>query len=531
MAKFSRRKFLKIIGGSTTALGIGISQDAWSQTGASAVDKGSDNRSNTPAKAARMKELETDVAVIGGGCAGMAAAATAADMGMKVAVFEKQASLAQGGNGPFAVESRMQRERHLTYTVQDALEFYMKHTHYRADSRLVKAYLSKSASTIDWFEGMGIKFIDLVSYYPGAQMVWHYKDPDGPAFTDALAAKAKSQGAVIYIQTPARELVKQNGRVAGLIAEDKSGEGMRVKARAVVIGTGGFGENIQMVEKYTRFAGYPFLNRPNNPVLNGDGVSMAWEAGAGQSEMWMDTYRSLPVPYSGAGGTANDLGVFRQPVLMVNQAGERFVNEEVVYNGSFAGNAVDAQKGRCAYGVFDEDTNKYYEENEWDWVLAQMDNKRSKNVAAIIKKARDEGYQHLFMTESIQELCKQTGIDQTGLKKTLDEYNKACDTGRDEQFFKNERYLKPVRRPKFYAGRFYLNVYGGLGGIKINHRTEALTRDFEVVPGLYCAGNDVNSICGGSYPFYLCGHTSGFAYNTGRIAGENASAYVRTIKM
>jgi fumarate reductase flavoprotein subunit len=134
------------------------------------------------------------------------------------------------------------------------------------------------------------------------------------------------------------------------------------------------------------------------------------------------------------------------------------------------------------------------------------------------------------MTDSIEELCRQTGIDQEGLRNTLDEYNKACDTGRDNLFFKNDRYLKPVRKPRFYAARFCLAMYGGLGGIKINHKTEALTKDFDVVPGLYCAGNDVNSICGGTYPFYLCGHTSGFAYNTGRLAGENAAKYMKLRK-
>ena len=66
-----------------------------------------------------------------------------------------------------------------------------------------------------------------------------------------------------------------------------------------------------------------------------------------------------------------------------------------------------------------------------------------------------------------------------------------------------------------------------LGGIKFNHRAEALTKDFDVIPGLYCGGNDANSICGGTYLFYLCGHTSRFAYNTGRIAGENAAAYIK----
>lgn len=514
MFRLNRRKFLGYLGGSAGVLGMGISQEALGQTGGSKAKPISGNT------------IETDLAVIGGGCGGLAAAATAADMGLKVAVFEKQGQLAMGGNGPFAIESRLQRQNRISFTLEDAFEFYMQHSHYNVDAKLVKAYLSKSASTIDWFENLGIKFSGVMAYFPGAPFVWHFKDPESPRFTEVLAAEAESHGTAIHLETPARELIKENGRVAGLIAEDKAGSIVRVKAKAVVIGTGGFGENIEMVEKYTNFAGYPYLTRRDVPSLNGDGIRMAWEAGAAKSEMYMDTYRAL-AQRGGAGGTPNELGVFRQPILMVNQLGERFVNEEIVFDGAFAGNAVDAQKGRCAYGIFDEDTNRYYEEHEWDWLLGNMPTTRSEDIGGYIKKARDEGYEHLFMTDTIEELCSQTGIDSEGLRKTLDEYNKACDTGRDNLFFKNDRYLRPVRRPKFYAGRFCLSIYGGLGGVKINHKTEALTKDLDVIPGLYVVGNDSNTGLRGTYTFSMAGHLSGFAYNTGRIAGENASKYIK----
>jgi fumarate reductase flavoprotein subunit len=518
ISDLSRRTFVKGVGAATAVAGIGPSGSAWAQNGGA-----------TPIGISG-KTIDVDLAAVGGGCAGLAAAATAAIAGLKVAVFEKQGNVASGGNGPFAVESRLQRERRLTYTVREALDFYMKHTHYRADGKLIKAYLSKSASTIDWFESMGINFVDVIAYYPGAQCVWHYKDPKGPALTEALAAKLKSQGGIINFETTVKQLIVENGRIAGLVAEDKSGAAVRVKAKAVVLGAGGFGDDGAMVEKYTRFTGYPIkMQSMSNNALTGDGVRMAWEAGAAQSEMWMDAYRSLPAPYSGPGGVPFELGVFRQPILMVNEQGERFVNEEVVYNGAFAGNAVDAQKGRHAYGIFDEDTNRYYEENEWDWILGQTGYTRSKDVGALMKKAIGEGYQHLFMTDSIEELCSKTGIRLEGLRNTLNEYNRACDSGRDELFFKNEKYLKPVRSPKFYAGRFYLNIYGGLGGVKINHKAEALNKDCDVIPGLYTGGNDANSVCAGTYPFYLAGHTSGFAYNTGRIAGENATAYIKAL--
>ena len=515
MSESNRRTFLKVVGASTAIASIGLAR------GAQAAGKG------TILAGISGRTIETDLAVVGAGCAGLAAAATAANAGLRVAVFEKQDKLATGGNGPFAVESRLQRERRVNYTVKDALEFYTRHTHCRADINLIKAYLSKSASIIDWFEALGINFVDLMAYYPGAQFVWHYRDPKGSTFTEVLAARIKSQNGIVTFETPVKELITENGKIAGLVAEDKSGAVVRVKARAVVIGAGGFGDDSTMVEKFTPFAGYPLKLQQMDPGRTGDGIRMAWEAGAAQSEMFIDIFRSLPAPYSGPGGVPLDLGVLRQPLLMVNEQGERFVNEEMVYDGASAGNAVDAQKGRHAYGIFDEDTNSYYEENEWDWVLGQTGYVRSKDVGAIFRKAIGEGYQHLFMTDSIEELCAKTGINLEGLRRTLGEYNRACDTGRDELFFKNDRYLKPVRRPKFYAGRFYVNYYRGLGGVKINHKAEVMNRDFEVIPGLYCGGNDANSVCGGTYPFALAGHMSGFAFSTGRIAGENATVYIK----
>ena len=148
------------------------------------------------------------------------------------------------------------------------------------------------------------------------------------------------------------------------------------------------------------------------------------------------------------------------------------------------------------------------------------------DVPGIIQKARSEGYQHLFMADSLEDLCAQTGITLEGLRATLGEYNQACETGRDPLFYKDARYLKPVHKPPFYAGRFMLNGYVSLGGVRVNHRIEALDEDFDPIPGLYVAGNDSNNLCGDTFVFFLAGHMSGFAFHSGRTAGENAVAYL-----
>jgi fumarate reductase flavoprotein subunit len=462
----------------------------------------------------------------------MAAAATAAEMGGRVTVFEKGSDLAFGGFGPYAVESKLQRMQRITFTREDAFRFFMEHTHYRADARLVKAYVDKTASNIDWFEELGMKFVTPLAYFPGGKFVWHGKDPNSPRFTDVMADRAKKFGAVIYLETPAKQIFKENGLITGLLAEDKSGEAIRVKAGAVIIATGGFSENPKWVKKYTghELGRNLFLMQRDPPLWQGDGIRMAWEVGAADTPMYIDTCRGMPQPYGGPGGITIELGTFRQPNLMVNLLGERFVNEEIVFDGAASGNAVDAQKNRCAFMIVDQDNKEYYENNDWDWLLPLMPDTKSPDIAAIIRKARDDGYQHLFMADSLEELCAQTGINLDGLRNTLGEYNKACETGRDELFYKKANYLKPVKRPKFYAARFFLGGYVGLGGVKINYKTEVLTKDYDVIPGLYTVGNDSNTVCGDTYVFALAGHMSGFAFSTGRIAGENASTYIKNGK-
>jgi len=116
------------------------------------------------------------------------------------------------------------------------------------------------------------------------------------------------------------------------------------------------------------------------------------------------------------------------------------------------------------------------------------------------------------------------------LSKTVETYNQTCAKGYDDLFNKAHRYLRPLKTPKFYAGRHFSSAYGTLGGIKINHKTEVLDKDWHVIAGLYAAGTDACTIYGDSYVFILPGNTMGFALNSGRIAGENAAEYAKSLR-
>ncbi len=152
---------------------------------------------------------------------------------------------------------------------------------------------------------------------------------------------------------------------------------------------------------------------------------------------------------------------------------------------------------------------------------------RVRNLEALIQVAFDRGYKDIYVAETIEELAEKTGIDPGGLSRTIEEYNRFCERGFDPIFNKNHYLLRPIRRPKFYAGRLVPGAYGSLGGIKINYKTEVLNKEWKKIPGLYAAGTDACSIYGDTYVFILPGNTMGFAVNSGRIAGENAAEFTR----
>jgi len=230
----------------------------------------------------------------------------------------------------------------------------------------------------------------------------------------------------------------------------------------------------------------------------------------------------------GMPGLGRALGaIIHQPSLIVNLLGERFFNEEIMVNNTYAGNAISAQKYRCAFDIFDENTIRVYEETGLDIPGGPRNPPQTiPNIIPEIEKVIDRCTDTLFVGSSLEELADKTGIKKNNLLETVAEYNVACETGRDLLFNKKARYLRPIKHPRFFAFKIVPTGYGSLGGIKINYRTEVLDKDFETIPGLYAAGIDANSIYGDSYIFTMPGNTMGFAFNTGRIAGENAVKYV-----
>lgn len=414
----------------------------------------------------------------------------------------------------------------------------MEYVHWRTNARLVKAYLDKSASTIEWLERQGVEFIEPAGYFPGSYSTMHRikrrgQGHGGATLVKVLVAKAKEKGVVIRLATPVKKIVKDEDRIGGVVVEEKSGEPIQINAKAVIIATGGYGNNKEMIKKYGGFDLGHDLFMLHNLKLTGDGIQMAWEVGAAADGMGLQL-AGFKIPGPGIEGalpwvTKNQLRIVQgQPYFWINQKGERFIDEGIIRNNPYAANAIARQKNRCAFVIFDRNTKEYIEKEGVDYEWSVFPGKKIVGLDAQIKKCVNEGNENIFVANSLEELGNEIGVNPNALQKTVNEYNKFCEKGYDGLFGKNPKYLQPVKQPKFYAFRVFPIAYGTVGGIKIDEKTEVLDKRDEVIPGLYAVGNDACGIYGDppTYDLLLPGGTFGFAVNSGRIAGENALQYV-----
>ena len=483
-----------------------------------------------------MKSMQADVVVIACGPSGLAAAISAAESGQAVIALEKSMNTggaANMGMGPLGLNTSVQVQDLSTVTVEKAFNMFMEYTHWRVDANLVKQYFEKSADTISWLQDMGVEFFKAARYFPGSEATWHIVKPEsgkpGPraaaTMIKRMTERATALGVQILFETAGDHLMTTDGKITGVKAVTKDGEEIEIACKAAIICTGGFGFNAELVREKTGYIYDKDFFGFRIPGLVGDGMRMAQEVGAGSTDINMELAVSM------AGEHLSDAvrAAFNQPNLLVNLEGERFYNEEYFENSTFASNAVNIQKARCGIMVLDEAIKRQYVKHGIDVRSLVLNRENAEGFDEDLAFAIENGNPYVYKADSLEELADMAGIKKEPFLKTVELYNYYCDT-HDAQFGKRQDYLKPIVKPPFYAAKFFPGAYGTLGGIKVNHYMEVITPDFEPIPGLYAAGTDTCTIYGDSYMFLLPGNTMGYALNSGRMAGENASEYVKSLK-
>jgi fumarate reductase flavoprotein subunit len=505
-----------------------------------------------------MEHINADVVIMGTGGAGMAAAITAAEGGAKVVVLEKRPFPGGASNTPVGL-GFVKNDPELR---DKAFRVHMEWTHWTANADLLRSYVDTSGEIPEWLEKMGVPIsvgnrrpfdVSDGEQPPGSGPFFAAMDATGMCMLKAvgqghggaqmikaMVARAKQLGVEVRFSTPGKKILKVGDRIAGVYAEDKAGNTVHVDAKAVVIATAGFNEDLEMIKKY---GGYDFtldrygtceegdyFNLCLDLKLTGDGIKMAWEAGADKGAIGIPIWPHVPGP-----GIIGNMPwimlsqlriVQEQPYLWVNQGGKRFMNEEIIPGRIVVGTLIAQQPGKCATLIFDDDTRRKMEEEGVDKIYFIFPAKTLKDIEGDMRKVIAQGNKHAFIADTLEELAKQAGIGPAALKKTVVEYNGFCEKGHDDQYAKNPKYLRPVKKPKFYGVRVFNTAYGTTGGIKVSGKTEATTREGKVIPGLYAAGD----IIVGEYYGQMVSQgiqTIGFAVTTGRIAGKSALEYLK----
>ncbi len=446
------------------------------------------------------KVLETEIVIVGAGGAGMTAAIMAKQAGKDFVILEKMPYV--GGNttkatgGMNAAGTHYQKEQ----GIEDSVELFAKDTmeggHNLNNPELVQTLAAQSAGAIDWLDTIGAN-LPKISFSGGASVNRIHAPADGSAvgnyLVDKFSEKLKEMGVEVMLNTAATELIMEDGRIAGVKAESKDAN-YTIKAKAVILATGGFGANLEMIAGFR-----PDLQgtvTTNAPGATGDGILMAQAVGADlvdieqiQLHPTVEQTTSMLITESVRGDGA----------ILVNQSGHRFTNELLTRDAVSA--AELAQEGQYAYIIFDQHLRD--------------------NLGAIEKYVKNG---LTVQGDTIEELARKLDIYPNFLTMTLKQWNEAVTSQNDEAFGRTTGMDNTLTTPPYYAIKIAPGIHHTMGGVKINTSAEVIDTNGSAIPGLFAAGEVTGGVHGGNR---LGGNAVADIVIFGRIAAESAIEYCK----
>ena len=532
--------------------GATITSNAFVEAAKAALTEAGLNPDDYMAKADKTANGETvsydaDVVVIGAGGAGMTAAMTAADAGQKVVILESQAMV--GGNSARATggmnaaktvyqdENEFDQAAGVEKTLATAAEKYADNetitalaktvseqwAAYQAnptgyfdsvelmeldtmvggkginDPELVKTLCEGTADAIDWLDENGITLHN-VSSFGGASVKRIHRPVNeegkvvsvGAYMIPLLQENCEKRGIDIVLNTTVDTILTDaNGAAVGVSGTDKDGNTVVVNAKSVILATGGFGANLDMVTQYKpELAGFMTTNAAG---AQGQGIEMATAIGAGTVDM--DQIQIHPTVEANTAALITE-GLRGDGAILVNANGERFIDE--VGTRDVVSAAEIAQPGSYSWLIVDQ---------------AMVD--ASSVIQGYIKK----GYTKTGAT--YEELAKELDVDPAAFANTMETWNGYVEAKNDPDFGRTS-FANPLNNGPYYAIKVTAGVHHTMGGVTIHSATEVLKEDGTVIPGLFAAGE----VTGGVHGANRLGGTAVADFVVfGRIAGESAANY------
>lgn len=476
-------------------------------------------------------DIEYDMVVIGGGGSGLSCAVQAAQNGLTVAVLEKMPQL--GGSSAYAeghaaFESDEQAKRGISVTKTEAFDAYMDYSHWHADASIVSTFVENAAATIVKMRDLGAVYEEVIvtaEDQPGELVTWHIPHGEVAHVLELMEAKARDLGVEIFLATPAKKLLTDDaGAVVGVLAEDADGEQVRIGAKAVAIGTGGYACNPEMLNTFSPYdCGEQIINI-GGEGNSGDGLTMMFEVGA---VPWNHIGTLLLLPLMrGKTVTSHTSAAGFQPYFWVGRDGRRCTSEIVGLNFGTAGDMVAGLPGSFYWAVLDQAQVDHLVADGCEIGLGVYVRTGEKLVNLPAELAADIEAGTVFTADSIEALAPQMGVDPGVLAAEVATYNGYCAAGEDKQYHK-EKYLLPVSTGPYYAIKMEPGILITMGGIKINDRMQVVREDGTAVPGLYSIGCDAGGLFGDSYILSVPGSANGFALTSGWLAADDATAVIK----
>lgn len=443
-----------------------------------------------------------DVVIVGSGATGLITAIQAAELGLKPVVFEKMDKL--GGNSTRASSGMNAAETYvqLNHHVIDSFEDFYNDTYIGGGKRnnveLLKYFTSHAGLTIDWLKQHGIELEDLT--ITGAMNTTRTHRPNSQAPIGAYLVTSflqiiEKMGIEVYNNVSVDKITRDDEKITGVVISDENGNQHQVAGKAVLLATGGFGANKELIGQYRKdLTSYRTTNQEG---ATGDGLKLATDVGAALVDM--DQIQVHPtVQQDNDHAFLIGEAIRGEGAILVNTDGNRFVNE--LDTRQKVTDAINEQATKHAYLILDAEVV---------------------NHAPAVRFYDSIGM--VVHGQTIDELAKNIDVDADNLTQTIETWNQAV-VNQDDQFGRKTGMDRQLNHPEFMAIHIAPSVHYTMGGIKINHYTQVLNQDDQVINGLFAAGETSGGLHGNNR---IGGNSIAETVVFGRQAGQRIFKYIQ----